>query len=253
MNEQNLHAIEKFIAQAWPAETEENYNDWILRANAGVTKRANSVYSIGDIPSSQNWLKDIELFYTRQAIMPCFYISELSAPDLDSFLYVQGYEKTGEMFLMEQLCKATTSPQKYQVEIELAATPAWIRNFLQLEGFSPDSYTAYGNIFSNITLHKAFISLYHEADVVALGTIVVKEKQAYLSNIVVHERIRRQGVAYILMQELANYAHEHGVEKIYLQVLQDNLPAIRLYEKCGFKRIAASHYRMKKASLPSLK
>ena len=45
---------------------------------------------------------------------------------------------------------------------------------------------------------------------------------------------RRQGHARRLLNQMLNYAKKNNVQKIFLDVAQDNIPAIRLYEKTGF-------------------
>ncbi|HIZ48589.1 MAG TPA: GNAT family N-acetyltransferase, partial [Candidatus Gemmiger excrementavium] len=49
-----------------------------------------------------------------------------------------------------------------------------------------------------------------------------------------------QGVGSALMARLLVFARKHGVEIINLEVRSDNLRAIRLYEKYGFRRIGTS-------------
>ena len=49
-----------------------------------------------------------------------------------------------------------------------------------------------------------------------------------------------QGIGSLLMQELINYARENGIEIINLEVRSDNVNAIHLYKKFGFKHIGTS-------------
>ena len=45
-----------------------------------------------------------------------------------------------------------------------------------------------------------------------------------------------QGIGSMLMEHLIQYAKEHGIELIYLDVRADNHAAIHLYEKFGFQQ-----------------
>ena len=48
---------------------------------------------------------------------------------------------------------------------------------------------------------------------------------------------RGKGFGAAAVRALLQYVRHHlGLRRIYLQVLADNAPAIRLYEKCGFDR-----------------
>lgn len=45
---------------------------------------------------------------------------------------------------------------------------------------------------------------------------------------------RRQGEGLNLLNQMFQYAQEYKVQKIFLDVAENNLPAIKLYEKTGF-------------------
>jgi ribosomal protein S18 acetylase RimI-like enzyme len=47
------------------------------------------------------------------------------------------------------------------------------------------------------------------------------------------------------MKALLSWGQEGGAESAYLQVMRDNGPAIRLYEKLGFEEIYPYWYRVK--------
>ena len=45
-----------------------------------------------------------------------------------------------------------------------------------------------------------------------------------------------QGIGSMLMERLIQYAKENGIELIYLEVREDNIAAIHLYENFGFRQ-----------------
>lgn len=49
-----------------------------------------------------------------------------------------------------------------------------------------------------------------------------------------------KGIGSALLTHLINYAKQNGIEIINLEVRSDNLRAIRIYKKFGFKRIGVS-------------
>lgn len=55
-----------------------------------------------------------------------------------------------------------------------------------------------------------------------------------ICNIAVVKEFRRQGYATAMLEELAKIATEKGVKTLYLEVNENNAPAIKTYEKFGF-------------------
>jgi RimJ/RimL family protein N-acetyltransferase len=51
----------------------------------------------------------------------------------------------------------------------------------------------------------------------------------------VAKEYRGQGVGRRLLNELMVRAHDNGIERVELEVLENNVPAIRLYEHIGFR------------------
>lgn len=69
-----------------------------------------------------------------------------------------------------------------------------------------------------------------------LGRLVVDEVE--LLTLAVSSRARRQGLAQQLMDKLIATARERHALKIFLEVAENNDPAIQLYAKSGFKAIS---------------
>jgi ribosomal protein S18 acetylase RimI-like enzyme len=80
---------------------------------------------------------------------------------------------------------------------------------------------------------------------IAVGLCVVERGYAGLLGIVVDSAYRHQGYGYNLCASLLGQARKLGAVKGYLQVLQNNDNAIRLYEKLGFHRLYEYRYRVK--------
>ncbi len=59
-----------------------------------------------------------------------------------------------------------------------------------------------------------------------------------IDEVLIFKEYQHQGFGYQLMQKFLKVAFEKQVQTIFLEVRQSNLPAIHLYEKCGFKQIA---------------
>ncbi|MDE6714387.1 MAG: ribosomal protein S18-alanine N-acetyltransferase [Lachnospiraceae bacterium] len=67
-----------------------------------------------------------------------------------------------------------------------------------------------------------------------------------ITNVVVSENVRNQGIGYRMLTELMRRAEEEGVREYTLEVRKSNAPAIALYRKLGFveEGIRPSFYDM---------
>ena len=54
-------------------------------------------------------------------------------------------------------------------------------------------------------------------------------------NIAIHKNYRQQGFASSLLSEVINYCKNNGINKINLEVNENNIPAINLYKKLNFR------------------
>ena len=71
-----------------------------------------------------------------------------------------------------------------------------------------------------------------------VGFIVtgVTEDRGYVGEIGVLPSYRRKGIAQALLHGFAGFLKDRGVQVVQLDVNVENVPAIRLYQSCGFKK-----------------
>lgn len=68
-------------------------------------------------------------------------------------------------------------------------------------------------------------------------TSTSRARAPLMSNVAVSKKWRRRGIAEVLVKEIERMVKiEWGYDDIYLYVEQRNKPAIRLYQKLGYKR-----------------
>ena len=70
-------------------------------------------------------------------------------------------------------------------------------------------------------------------------------EEADIANVAVRRSERQNGIGYALMKEALSYAEKSGVLRLFLEVRASNAPALRLYEKCGFRAVGVrkAYYR----------
>lgn len=76
-----------------------------------------------------------------------------------------------------------------------------------------------------------------ENEIIGFAGVIDTLDQFEITNIVVKKSFRNNGVGNVLLTELIKLAKINNKDKIILEVNNTNEPAIKLYEKNGFKNI----------------
>lgn len=83
---------------------------------------------------------------------------------------------------------------------------------------------------------KTFVYVENET-IVGFISVYVFFDEANLQQIAVTSKYRNKGIASVLLQYAINYLKQQPVVKFYLEVNENNLIAIKTYEKFGFKKV----------------
>lgn len=67
-----------------------------------------------------------------------------------------------------------------------------------------------------------------------VGKLGESDNRAYLSNVCVLASLRKRGVARAMIESACAHASKLDVKHMYVHVVEDNVAAQKLYEKCGF-------------------
>jgi ribosomal protein S18 acetylase RimI-like enzyme len=83
-------------------------------------------------------------------------------------------------------------------------------------------------------LHPVTVIVLNKVAFLRSSLVPAQAADARILSIAVHPAARGQGVAQALLAEALIYFQSRQVERVRLEVRPDNLPAVRVYEKCGF-------------------
>jgi predicted GNAT family acetyltransferase len=89
-------------------------------------------------------------------------------------------------------------------------------------------------IVRSITRRRVFASIRRGNLTVASGLAVTGEGWTGIFCMHTHPAHRRQGHAAAILAALAKWSMQNDAPRLYLQMVADNLPAQRLYQRCGF-------------------
>ncbi|MDE0419952.1 MAG: GNAT family N-acetyltransferase [Gammaproteobacteria bacterium] len=224
---------------------------WVLRFTRGFTKRANSVtplYPATQPPSEK--IRYCEDLYAREGLRTVFRLTTVSEEGaLDELLARRGYASVDPT----QVLHRALATGEFDVADAFSLVP--VASFLATyanvqEPPVSDARAArtaselHRAILRAIRAETVFGSILEDGEPVACGLAVVEREIVGLFDIVVHPRCRRRGHGRALVGGLLKHAAERGARTAYLQVLNDNATARRLYAALGFEPLYEYRYRV---------
>lgn len=239
-----IRQIEARSLNAWAAPQSMLIDGWIARFAYGYTKRANSVSVLyeGDRPIAEK-IEICQQIYTQQNLPLIFRLSPLAPIELNDKLAELGFEQ----FDLTSV-KIKDLSQFEQVAIEHLQIDSdyskWLKCFAQVCQVSIADQQQLAKILASIIPAKAFAVLWKENEPIAVGLAVLEDKDVGLFEIETRESYRRQGYGRSLILGLLSWAKQQGATTAYLQVVADNQPALKLYEKLGFTELYQYFYRV---------
>jgi ribosomal protein S18 acetylase RimI-like enzyme len=242
-----IRTIEELSMNAWPAIQTLHYDGWVLRYADGYTKRANSVYPL--YPSEIDMDKKIEFcesFYRDRGLPPVFKLTEASTPaDLDALLAANGYHTDSRTSV--QLLDLGTEIHEITGNVNLTSedSEVWHAAFARMNNVDENRRTTHERILRAILPDKCYASLSVDGQIIGCGLGVSQAGYLGIFDIVIDPDHRGQGHGSRLMMALLAWGAQHGAHTAYLQVMCNNEPALRMYEKLGFREKYQYWYRIK--------
>ncbi len=253
---------EKLSFNTHPCLSEEVYDGWLLRFAEGYTKRANSVSVVGDSTIAfDDKIIHCEEAYAKRNLPTVFKIAPMAA-ELDGLLEERGYSSVDKTNVMTVDLKKTVvegneddkrkatnrlGAGNVSVMIEEKFTEAWQYYYFTFNKVSSTSIPTAKKIQAKITHPVLCATVYMNKKAVACGLGVMEQGHVGLLDIVVKEEYRGQGLGRILCQALLEKAKTRGATTGYLQVVDSNTTAKKLYEGLGFEKQYSYWYRIKES------
>ncbi|RJK98403.1 GNAT family N-acetyltransferase [Vallicoccus soli] len=234
-------ALERAAAQGWPPLEREELGGWLLRASAGFTGRGNAVLPLGDpgLPLDAA-LERVVAWYAARGLVPRFQVPLPAARGLDADLLARGWQAYHPTLVLT----AATADVLAQVPdpgvaVEAAGRPAegWLAAYHYRGAPLPPAARA----VLEGGEQRAFLQVPDPDGGPPLGIarVAVADGWAGLTAVEVAERARGRGLARALLRAGCAWGAARGASGTYLQVAEDNGPALALYAGAGF----AVHHR----------
>jgi N-acetylglutamate synthase len=245
-----IRTLEELSMNAWPAVHTVLADGWVLRFANGYTRRANSVHPL--YATSQPLDVKIEScrrLYQGRGLPLIVKITSASLPKgLDRELADRGFTADAHTGV-QTLDLGNWQPQQEE-KVQFSSTPTeeWQAAYSQMSSLKDSQRSSLKQILELIAPRHCFASLQSFGETVACGMGVLQDGWIGLYDIVTASTYRRQGFGEEVVRGLISWGARQGVRKAYLQVMLNNAPALRLYEKIGFNLLYEYWYRVKPAS-----
>lgn len=242
-----IRLIEEISMNAWPAAQTLLYDGWVLRFASGYTRRANSIYPL--YPSSlelDEKIRACEMLYHQQHLPVIFKMTAESQPGgLDDHLAGLGYQPEARTSVQLLDLRGWEEPDTPSAHCSGEETAEWQAAFARLSGMKESNQAAHRQILRAILPQTCFASITSGDQTAACGLGVLEAGYLGLYDIVTGAACRRQGYGERVVRDLLAWGKRQGARTAYLQVMRDNSPALRLYEKVGFQEEYQYWYRVK--------
>jgi ribosomal protein S18 acetylase RimI-like enzyme len=238
-----IRQLEIIGDRAWPAAEVFDHDGWELRYTGAMGRRLNSATPIaaGDLPV-QDKIEFCEAFYRERAAPPLFKLTAASLPPtLDDVLAKRGYVIDAPTAVHAAPIRPAPAPG--DVIIHEAPGPAWIQANARLGGHAAGWTDLFEDLVDRIRLPAAYAAI-GDDHIAGNGMAVLDADYLVLFEIVTDPAKRRQGLARRIVTALLGWGAANGATTALLQVMTDNLPALRLYEGFGFSEAYRYWYRL---------
>ncbi|MBP2707510.1 GNAT family N-acetyltransferase [Microbispora sp. RL4-1S] len=231
--------IERRAAVAWPARHVEERDGWLLRHTPGVSrKRLNSALPL---PGATASIPALESFYSERGLPVTVQVSpEDRHRGLDTLLAARGYSAVARTLVMAAEAKTV---------LAAAADPGGIERVDDHTRW-PELFRAVGGQTDDVDVIQSVApraGLFAKG-ATGLGAAIVEDGWTGVFCLATHPDHRREGVAKAIMAAAALWSQERGAPRLYLQVEEDNAPALALYYGLGFTLSHRYHYRRRAGS-----
>jgi N-acetylglutamate synthase len=242
MPDPRVEDLERAAALHWQAPETEPLGEWLLRAAAGFTGRANSALPAGDpglpLPEAVTAVED---WYRRRDLRPMIVLPQGAGPEpLPAYLAERAWvPRPGPAFVMTADVGAISASS---VHVDFAPEPD--RAFLGLYRYRGQDLPPIARTLMMSAPWQAFGTICRDGRTVACGRISVAGDLGVLTAVEVEKACRRQGLGAAITSALAAVAAGQGARRILLQVETSNAPARALYLRCGFRDSHRYHYML---------
>lgn len=239
--------IEEAGLNALQTQRQLFYDGWLLRLSAGKAKRARSVNAhFGSTLPLDRKIEYCERTYARHGLAPLFRMTPFNCPpDLEDALDARGYVSFDQTLVQAARleCAPDIPAKAHDVEIGTLNVDAFVEATGDLRGSTVAQRDGHRERLMNSPLDTRCMAVRASGRVACTAQVALDDGLVGVYDVVTAEDSRGKGYATLACASLLSWAWQHGANAAYLQVNEDNAPALAIYRKFGFATVYTYHYR----------
>mgnify|MGYP000922526429 CR=1 FL=1 len=228
--------LENSLLKVWPSFSTMMVDGWAVRLGGGYSGRANSASALqigATLTSTQ--LEDIEVHYREAGLPSTVRITPLAAPQMLELLNGRGYVTVADS--LTQIADLIQQPSATNVLLGEKADEPWLNGVCRSQSGAKRFPEKLHAIVSRIQVPHRFATLVMDGQPCAFGLGAIDGDWAELGCIMVDADKRGTGCGRAIVTSLMAWAQAVGAGHAFLQVDEKNAPALKLYERLGFRTL----------------
>jgi GNAT superfamily N-acetyltransferase len=223
------------------------YDGWLLGYRRGPTKRLRCVNPF--YPSTLPIAEKVEYctaFYAAAELPAIFRLLPFSEPaSLDGWLQDHGWKSFDRTLVLCAELAGVSVVAMPKLAVELVEPPQWEPQVAELLAIPEEALPGYVERAATYPLSHVGALIRCDDEVVACGLVKLEGDHAGLFAVQTAKPWRCRGLGRAVVATLLAEAQRRGARRAYLQVTDDNVPALAVYAHFGFTPAYAYWYRVR--------
>lgn len=239
-----IRDIELMLMRTWPAIEERIYDGWVLRFSKGYTKRSNCINplyeSYFELEEKFEYCKKI---YEEKGLPIIYKIIDTEVSIVvDEFLKNKGLAQKDMVTVKEiNLTNVDYSPKN--INISWGFNEKWYDFYVKENKLNAEEKIILKNLLIKNDKNNVYVYKVENSEIIAVAMGSVEKNKIGIFNVYVKDTHRKKGYATEILEGLLVEARKINVEKAYLQVMETNEKALKLYKKMDFVPKYRTWYR----------